>query len=626
MKKKSRSSGPTSQDAQSATSSSETTSRSASHEGAVRETIESIAMAIILAFLFRAFVAEAFVIPTGSMAPTLMGQHKDVECPKCHFRYRAGASVEIEERARPGSLDPEGMAPLSSHRLVIATMCPLCRYQMTLDLFSNVNHETFVGDRILVSKFVYDFTGPSRWDVIVFKYPFDAKENYIKRLVGLPGETLWIRHGDVFAKKEGDSDFHITRKPDSKLKAILQVVDDTKYRPQELMDLGWPSRWQPWSSDVSDVKRLWTVSEDTHSHQTEGVAEKDIWLRYHHIVPSDADWQLAEQGQLPSDLSHRPDQLITDFYAYNAYTSVESFLVDKDSFDPKKPIDEAFSDAPFGSRSLGPHGTLGLHWVGDLALEGTVDIRSDGGELLLQLVKGGVHYVARIDAATGKAVLSIQGEPEQQFQSDDGHTAAHPTATTSMRKPGRYEVRMSNVDAEIRLWINEKRVHFDGPTTYVPPPADRPTWSPEEPGDAAPAGIGSRGLAMDIHRLRVLRDVYYIATHGNPPYEYRVSYGTRRILAILHDPTRWATTDLFAERDELVEHLGPDQFFPMGDNSPQSSDARLWQKHFFSRELLIGKALLIYWPHPWKQPIPVFTAVTGYRLLYPNFPRFRLIH
>ena len=40
---------------------------------AIRETVESIVIAFVLAFLFRTFEAEAFVIPTGSMAPTLMG-------------------------------------------------------------------------------------------------------------------------------------------------------------------------------------------------------------------------------------------------------------------------------------------------------------------------------------------------------------------------------------------------------------------------------------------------------------------------------------------------------------------------------------------------------------------------
>ena len=46
---------------------------------AIRETIESVVIAFVLAFLFRTFEAEAFVIPTGSMAPTLMGRHKDFD-------------------------------------------------------------------------------------------------------------------------------------------------------------------------------------------------------------------------------------------------------------------------------------------------------------------------------------------------------------------------------------------------------------------------------------------------------------------------------------------------------------------------------------------------------------------
>ena len=45
-----------------------------------RETVESLVIAFTLALLFRAFEAEAFVIPTGSMAPTLMGRHKDLDC------------------------------------------------------------------------------------------------------------------------------------------------------------------------------------------------------------------------------------------------------------------------------------------------------------------------------------------------------------------------------------------------------------------------------------------------------------------------------------------------------------------------------------------------------------------
>lgn len=50
-----------------------------------------------------------------------------------------------------------------------------------------------IGDHILVSKFLYYFTPPKRGDIIVFKFPQDETRDFIKRVVGLPGETLEIR-------------------------------------------------------------------------------------------------------------------------------------------------------------------------------------------------------------------------------------------------------------------------------------------------------------------------------------------------------------------------------------------------------------------------------------------------
>src|SRR5262245_25116925 len=112
-------------------------------DGGWRETIESIAMAVILALLFRGFVAEAFVIPTGSMAPTLDGRHKDVECPKCHQWYQVS-----------GSREQENDIPTGLH--VISTTCPICRYTKALDPIDNPNEGSFSGDRIIVGKFCYD--------------------------------------------------------------------------------------------------------------------------------------------------------------------------------------------------------------------------------------------------------------------------------------------------------------------------------------------------------------------------------------------------------------------------------------------------------------------------------------
>lgn len=575
---------------------------------ATRETVESIAVAVILAFLFRAFVAEAFVIPTGSMAPTLMGQHKDVQCPECGYWYRAGASVESEQRQT---------GRVSSDRLVVATTCPLCRYRQLLDLDGNANTASFSGDRILVSKFLYDFTPPKRWDVMVFKYPNNAKQNYIKRLVGLPGETVLIKRGDIYIKGAEQEEFHIARKPDRKLRAMLQPISDSRYLSSTLTEVGWPLRWQPWTAGDTGTTDLWWTEDNGHSYQTKGEAGEDLWLRYHHIVPRPDDWamirRLKEQGRGLPDPGEYSSKLISDFYAYNAFTSISRrdrrlYSPEGDPEDLPRPI--------FGSRSLTPHGTLGLHWVGDLAFEGEVDVQNSTGELLLQLTEGGVVHLCRIDIASGRATLSMDGG-ETPFVAQDGSTVIKPAGATPIKGSGTYSICYSNVDAELRLWVDGERIEFEGPATYVPRDEARPVSTAKNPGDLAPVGIGTRGAALHVKRLRVLRDIYYVATtSGPPPYEYTLPYAPEYIRAILQDPDKWEDTKLFDVRGTFRKTLESNQFFPLGDNSPQSADARMWPNHFFERDLLIGQAVLIYWPHPWYRPIPYL----------PNFKRMRVIH
>ncbi|MFN3476050.1 MAG: signal peptidase I [Candidatus Methylomirabilales bacterium] len=55
-----------------------------------------------------------------------------------------------------------------------------------------------IGDHILVNKFIYWFTAPKRGDIIVFKFPQDEGRDFIKRVIGLPGETVEIRGKQVF--------------------------------------------------------------------------------------------------------------------------------------------------------------------------------------------------------------------------------------------------------------------------------------------------------------------------------------------------------------------------------------------------------------------------------------------
>ncbi len=206
-------------------------------------------MAFVLAFLFRTFEAEAFVIPTGSMAPTLQGRHKDVICPECQFRYRVSASNEVDDQGRSKGPGAE----------VVGGTCPNCRLPLNFDHEERAGRKwpTYNGDRILVAKFPYDFADPERWDIVVFRYPGNAAMNYIKRLVGRPHETVRIRHGDIYIRPGeetaspggGSSDsaeFDIARKPPDKVRAMSQIVYDNDYVVDGMTKVGWPLRWQNW--------------------------------------------------------------------------------------------------------------------------------------------------------------------------------------------------------------------------------------------------------------------------------------------------------------------------------------------------------------------------------------------
>ncbi len=69
------------------------------------------------------------------------------------------------------------------------------------------------GDYLIIDEISYKFSSPKRGDVVVFKYPFNPKEYYIKRIIGLPGETISFRNGKVFIKnKENPEGFFLDEK------------------------------------------------------------------------------------------------------------------------------------------------------------------------------------------------------------------------------------------------------------------------------------------------------------------------------------------------------------------------------------------------------------------------------
>ena len=583
-------------------------------EAGTRETIESILVAVMLALLFKAFETEAFVIPTGSMAPTLQGLHKDVFCDQCGYEYRVSASSE----------NPD----VGFQRMVTATTCPICRYTQGIDAEENVNESSFDGDRIVVNKFAYDIAEPQRWEVVVFRYPLNAKQPYIKRLVGLPNEILTLLHGDVFVQPNGNDDeispdrWTIARKDHRKLLAMLQPVDDTYFVAEALVSAKWPSRWQQW--DASAGSPTWTVeyADDSRPSFHVEAGEAPAWLRYRHLVPRRRDWDLIEQGQVPPRILDSPiGEAITDYYEYNdgfeANARGQGIL-----YHPDLPE----NDQEMASR--------GLHWVGDLAVEVDVEVSSQSGTLLLDLVEGGVHYVCQFDLASGSArAWANRGpmtgtpsfEPRVTFdgiESAEG-TDTEPvlTAATSVRGAGTYHLRFANCDDRLYLWVNESPVEFDHPGTFTRQGPLVPTYSEGDPGDAEPAGVGAQGAKLTVDRLRISRDIYYISVEsgGSEPMDYG-GFSPRAIRRVLDAPESWSTTEaerLFYARDKVpaLFELQTDQFFMMGDNSPHSSDARMWSQKYVHRKDLIGKAVFIFWPHSWWRPVP----------FWPRFSRMRFI-
>jgi signal peptidase I len=556
----------------------------------LRETIESIVIALVLAFLFQAFDAQAFEIPTGSMGPTLMGRHKDVVCAECGFRYQAGASIEVNDLS----------GQYREHNRVLETTCPLCRYPTPADSNNNGKDDqiSYKGDRIWVSKAPYILGNPKRFDVAVFKYPNEAHENYIKRIVGLPGETVRISQGDLFSRPAREDEFTIARKPPHKVLPMSHPVFDSDYLPRRLLDAGWPPRWQVEPRADGSSGGDWTTADGTASFETDGTAAGEVWIRYHHIIPNWEDWEALDQGPFGSNYSFPPPQLIADFCGYNSGV----------------PGDRASPPVPE---------PIGHHWVGDLTVACELEVASNRGEVTLELVEGGRRFRCRLNLASGQARLSIDGVESYQ-----------PTAQTTIRGIGQHEIVFANVDDQLHVWVDGNVVEFDQPTTYEPLGNRRPTVA-----DLAPVGIAARDANVRVSRLRIYRDIYYIAGRRWPVRDRRgsiltdfdnnpwlkPSFDQQRTARFLSSPEMWAAFDQIEPEDYRID-VG--EYFVLGDNSPNSSDGRLWNGQRLPSELLIGKAFFIYWPHAWETH-PSFELSLGNRKLhlpfYPNFGRMRRI-
>ena len=197
----------------------------------------TVAIALVVIFLFlRTFAVEPFGVPTGSMAPTLIGNHRETPCPRCGYPVRVGL---------PSSGERNGY--------FADVPCPNCGKKVDLTQSADIN-----GDRLLVDKNVYHLRRPRRWEVAVFHCVADLYKPYVKRVIGLPGETITIIDGDVYANGE------LLRKSIHEFRDGRIPVFDLSFAPPG----GWGPRWLVYPAEAdprlpSDAGRNPTPADAT---------------------------------------------------------------------------------------------------------------------------------------------------------------------------------------------------------------------------------------------------------------------------------------------------------------------------------------------------------------------------
>ncbi len=522
--------------------------------GEIKETVESIVVALILAFVFRAFIVEAFVIPTGSMAPTLYGAHGTIVCEDCGTEFSYGLRDLADQRA--------GQVVGAGSRAT----CPNCNHDNTSLQMTDASKNPESGDRILVMKWPFDiggdWFGPARWDVTVFKDPADGTTNFIKRLIGLPNELLMILDGDIYtaaidkispktmeelesqrhekyllrtkqdkgqlpglsyeAKTELNDIFKIAPKTKIAQRSLWQPVYDHDYLPRTLG--GGQPRWEPINRDGS----AWDATHRTIHFSGSNKINDGIKLAGKRLV-----------GQCAYNIADRPPPLVSDFQV--------SFV-----FTPE----------------------------------------SNDSQVRVRLSKMSRIFWAIVDTSGSVSIVESADPP-------DASTPAMLRGNIDPLSPGdAVQISFEHVDYRLSLSVADREVlasssdpnapGYYAPSIYALRRLSRPV------GADAPQIFGT-GSAFTVTHLAVRRDVFY--------------YHDASYMAL---PTLyWAPRSGWASPDYPML-LRSHEYFMLGDNTSASKDSRLWdtlgdhmavrgedfQLGTVPKDQLIGKAFFVYWPSP----------------------------
>ena len=503
------------------------------------ETVESVIIAFVLAFVFRAYVVEAFVIPTGSMAPTLLGRHLDVTCDQCGYDFTCD---------HPGSDDVQ--KAITSK---VYVTCPMCHNLMQLPAGTPIR----AGDRILVYKFLYSVDSPRRWDVVVFKTPSVPKTNYIKRLAGLPNEELFIVEGNVYVRPldEDESAWHIARKSDREAvqRAVWQPMYDSRYIPADGGKVTatrpatnvWSRPWEPFD----DAR--WSFDDRRFYRYTGAAGDRGI-----------------SEGKLTFDYEGRWLQPFVGLFAYNQ--------LKRENMPPDEPVE----DVRLAASIMAEQPTLSVTLSTSARWRDERARWADG--------RRPVTLAAHVDQ-TGAVTMTAAYRGESivlATAADVLPDGAFPTDRT-------VRLELWCVDQSLSLWVDGNRVLE---ATFEMPLDDLLHRQPS-PAEFPDTAISLSGSPARLYDVAVDRDIIYATTRSaahtlgvfqkNLPPQFQgqpVTIGPDRFYVLgdnsplSHDGRYWTQVDPWVR----------EKMFKEGERA----------MGLVPEELMMGRAFFVYFPAP----------------------------
>lgn len=539
--------------------------------GTIRDTAESIWIAIVLAFVLRAFFVEAFVIPTGSMAPRLMGEHWDLRCPNCGYEFAYGWTAR-----GPGM----GAEPVRSQQYQPSGAdCPNCQFHYSKGPSELQSQFVNAGDRVLVMKYVYPFRDPEPWDVIVFRNPQENHDNYIKRLIGLPGETIELVHGDVFYKSAATGNqWRIRRKPAKAQEAMWQVVFNNDYQP------------------VDDVSKRWKMADPTA-------------------------WEQSENGREFRFKGGREDRL--NFWAENrsVFEPLYGYNNNNALIDERTGVVDICTDLKLAVTFL-PNAEDSAIELGLTSFQHRfrATLKADGSFVVQHAEKVNPDQwedwtpanarVEKLKLGKGHDIALTHADFQLKLWID----GAAVFASDDAKYPGDQGELHDSLKRLVHQQVQPPQIH-----------------------------VAASGGASRLMHLQLSRDVFYTSMNQEPispgPLgDYARSLGEGSTMGSNPAPG-WGTMDHEITLHRYPDNPDLDSFFCLGDNSPQSLDGRAWIKAAPTLRLwkdvaktkplyqlgtvprynIIGKALFVYWPAGFRPPLLDILPIL------PNVGRMRLI-